>query len=53
MRELVSPTITTVRFDVPDHMKHVASRIKVALGVEAARAAYLGSFSSVVPRESA
>ncbi|MEO7123904.1 MAG: LacI family DNA-binding transcriptional regulator [Lacisediminihabitans sp.] len=53
MCQLVSPTITTVRFDVPGHMKQVAQRIKVALGIDDPSPSIPRSYSSVIRRESA
>lgn len=53
MCELVSPTITSVRFDVPSHMAFVAAKVKAALGIEGEPGPALRSFSEVVSRESA
>lgn len=50
---LVSPSITTVRFDIPAHMAVVSQRILCALNGSTPPSTDQTAFSAVIPRESA
>lgn len=53
MSALVSPALTTVRFDVPGHMERVAERVAAALDLPGASVGEGRRFTEIVARESA